>query len=341
MRYLEGLPDSEQREVAAGVAFSAAARVLAIAAHDFATSSVLIKRDLTAVAIFGALSIAGVAALTSTPAIASGTSFAATAANIWDVVRLDLADGEHGPLWRNGEMPNALVQAWADAKTALGKDPKADWSFWIALYERVLAGCDFLPNEMAPTLNKLRKEDWKKDPAHINPMFDEVLALYRAQDAAFAAGGLDLSANVTLNVKVIRSQLFTLEEYLDAEYLYLSGHNAPNPEQDDILELLKDLKALVEAMMERFEEAGDESQAFVVVREDLPAFVEKAGELEVVETEPQVSATIVTTSTSIKMLCGAGADPKLATQIAMSDAASKKLGPSLQRFFSWGKKLGD
>lgn len=37
---------------------------------------------------------------------------------------------------------------------------------------------------MAPILNKLREGDWDQGPAHINPMFDEVLALYRAQDAA-------------------------------------------------------------------------------------------------------------------------------------------------------------
>ena len=70
----------------------------------------------------------------------------------------------------------------ADAKTAMGKDPKADWSFWIAWYERVLAGRDFLPNDMAPILNELRKADWNKGPAHINPLFDGVLAKYRAQD---------------------------------------------------------------------------------------------------------------------------------------------------------------
>ena len=103
-------------------------------------------------------------------------------ADIWDFARLDLTDGEHGPLWGDGAIPDALVQVWADAKTAMGKDPKADWSFWIAWYERVLAGRDFLPNDMAPILNELRKADWNKGPAHINPLFDGVLAKYRAQD---------------------------------------------------------------------------------------------------------------------------------------------------------------
>ena len=232
-RYLEGLPEGERREVAVRVAFRAAARVLPIAARDFATNPELKKRDLTAAATFGVLSIAGVAAVTSTPAIAdasyaasdaaasaSDASYAASAsdaaasdaaasasdaayaaeaayaasasdasaADIWDVVRLDLTDGEYGPLWRNGAMPDTLVQAWADAKTAMGKDPKADWSFWVAWYERVLAGRDFLPNDMAPILNELRKEDWEKGPAHINPLFDGVLAKYRAQDAETELG---------------------------------------------------------------------------------------------------------------------------------------------------------
>ena len=214
-RYLEALPEDERREVAVRVAFRAAARVLPIAALNFALSQAYIMRDLTAVSIFGALSIAGVAALTSTPAIATSAadnaSFTATAAadkpsfaaaassfasadaaaaaayasylaDIWDFARLDLTDGEHGPLWGDGAIPDALVQVWADAKTAMGKDPKADWSFWIAWYERVLAGRDFLPNDMAPILNELRKADWNKGPAHINPLFDGVLAKYRAQD---------------------------------------------------------------------------------------------------------------------------------------------------------------
>ena len=202
-RYLEALPEDERREVAVRVAFRAAARVLPIAALNFALSQAYIMRDLTAVSIFGALSIAGVAALTSTPAIATSAadnaSFTATAAadkpsfavaaayasylaDIGDFARLDLTDGEHGPLWGAGAIPDALVQVWADAKTAMGKDPKADWSFWIAWYERVLAGRDFLPNDMAPILNELRKADWNKGPAHINPLFDGVLAKYRAQD---------------------------------------------------------------------------------------------------------------------------------------------------------------
>ena len=211
-RYLEALPEDERREVAVRVAFRAAARVLPIAALNFALSQAYIMRDLTAVSIFGALSIAGVAALTSTPAIATSAadnaSFTATAAadkpsfaaaassfasadaaayasylaDIWDFARLDLTDGEHGPLWGDSAIPDALAQVWADAKTAMGKDPKADWSFWIAWYERVLAGRDFLPNDMAPILNELRKADWNKGPAHINPLFDGVLAKYRAQD---------------------------------------------------------------------------------------------------------------------------------------------------------------
>ena len=206
-RYLEALPEDERREVAVRVAFRAAARVLPIAALNFALSQAYIMRDLTAVSIFGALSIAGVAALTSTPAIATSAAdnasftvaaaaaaassfasadasaaYASYLADIWDFARLDLTDGEHGPLWGDGAIPDALVQVWADAKTAMGKDPKADWSFWIAWYERVLAGRDFLPNDMAPILNELRKADWNKGPAHINPLFDGVLAKYRAQD---------------------------------------------------------------------------------------------------------------------------------------------------------------
>lgn len=77
-----------------------------------------------------------------------------------------------------------LAAAWRAARTALQSDTTADWSFWIAWYERVLAGQDTLPDELAPIFNRLTREDWNKGPAHINPMFDAVLAMYRADDVA-------------------------------------------------------------------------------------------------------------------------------------------------------------
>jgi len=70
-------------------------------------------------------------------------------------------------------------------------DKTADWSFWIAWDDRVLAGRDTLPEEMAKVLNPLHEEDWEKGPAHINPLFDEVLKKYREKDAT---GGGDVSS---------------------------------------------------------------------------------------------------------------------------------------------------
>ncbi len=57
-----------------------------------------------------------------------------------------------------------------------------NWSFWILWYERVRAGRDFHADKLAEILNPLREDDWKKGPAHINPLFDDLLALYREED---------------------------------------------------------------------------------------------------------------------------------------------------------------
>lgn len=237
-RYLDALPEDERRAVAVRVAYRMAARVLPIAAQGFAENPALLKRDLTAVPIFGALAITAVAAVSPTAvidwattvavaaaaafanaaaaananaanatayananaaayaaayaadAVASATAYAAAytadvaaaTVNVWRFVQADLSGQAGVKLWDEEAQPDKISAAWDAAKKALQADTKADWSFWIAWYERVLAGRDFLPDAMAPILNELREEDWEKGPAHINPMFDGVLELYRAQD---------------------------------------------------------------------------------------------------------------------------------------------------------------
>ncbi|KQI69467.1 hypothetical protein AN189_03420 [Loktanella sp. 3ANDIMAR09] len=89
-------------------------------------------------------------------------------------------------LWTALPQPDDLRDDWATVKQILCDDTSADWSFWIAWYERVLSGRDFLAADMADILNKLGHDDWKKGPAHVNPMFDAVLGRYRAED--FEAG---------------------------------------------------------------------------------------------------------------------------------------------------------
>ncbi|SEP95489.1 hypothetical protein SAMN05428995_102131 [Loktanella sp. DSM 29012] len=109
----------------------------------------------------------------------------ASKAAFWSTVREDLAETIDLVLWPNSVL-GGLLATWQQIKTQLENDPSADWSFWIAWYERLLAGRDFLAAEMAEVLNTLGRDDWKKGPAHVNPMFDGVLGRYRAED--FEAG---------------------------------------------------------------------------------------------------------------------------------------------------------
>ena len=232
------------------------------------------------------------------------------------------------------------LEDWNQTCILLKADSAVDWTFWITWFDRVLAGKDIHAEMLVPILNDLTEDDWLGDPAKVNPLFDEVLAVYLAEDSIHT-GTSDRQTNVTRHIKAIQSQVSTLKDFLDVEYLTLRGQNARSSDQDDMLDLLRDLKALVENMVDHFESLADEKQALVTVRENLPAVVEKAGELAVIESVPEVSTTIVIMSASIKSLVDAGADPKLATQFAMSEAGVKKLQPSLRRFFAWFQKSGE
>lgn len=102
--------------------------------------------------------------------------------DVWGGVLRDLEAKTAGPLWHDSTMPKAVLSKWIKTRAILQNKHNSDWSFWIAWYERVLAGRDTLPAEMAPILNAIGEADWKKGPAHINPMFDGVLGLYRAEE---------------------------------------------------------------------------------------------------------------------------------------------------------------
>ncbi len=231
----------------------------------------------------------------------------------------------------------SAANEWKIAKERLLFLTDEKWIFWISWYERVLVGRDTYPEMLAPILNEITKEEWLDDPALVNARFAGVLAAYQADDAE-AGGASEPQLSKTFNMAAIRSQVSTLKEFLEIEYLKLSGHNARSPAQDDALDLLRELKALIEDMLRLFEDSESEGMAVTVVSQNLPALVEKAGELAIVESEPQVSPTIVVMAASIKSLVDAGADPKLATQIAMSEAGMKKIRPGLKRLIPWWGK---
>ncbi len=218
--YLADLPDDTQREITLRVAYHAAARVMPMAVVALLTTDWARKRDLTPVAVFGAVSLTGVAVKTATPVsgsaayayaantdaafaaaeaaadaadaadayaaayAADAAAYAADAADnkfdVWQWVRHDLSTD--GAVWPDGPPP-ALQQSWSDAVAATQAHP-ADWSIWIHWYNRILQGRDWHPEAMGEVLQKITRDDWEKGPEHINPMFDEVLGLYLAEDAA-------------------------------------------------------------------------------------------------------------------------------------------------------------
>lgn len=129
---------------------------------------------------------------TVTDAAVDAAAYAAEAlkeesSTIWFQVRRDIVDKKVDELWMGMAPPAKVSAAWKHVKVQLQSDSNLDWSFWIAWYERILDGRNVLPDALVLVFNRLRNEDWEKGPAHINPMFDGVLAQYRAQDLARSA----------------------------------------------------------------------------------------------------------------------------------------------------------
>lgn len=231
-RYLEGLPKSELRTVAARVAFKSAARTLPIAADGYFSADWGSRKTIRLHAAFGGLLLSAVSAqmrghaieayvgaidrvrdavtdavtdLTAEAAFASAAAvecaiadplgsvaFSETAyryavfgsrlgseVDFWDMIRHDL--GGSISLWPDG-IPKVIERHWINAQAALQEHPE-DWEMWLLWYNRILQGRDWHPKVMLSVLQSNNIVDWRKGPTHINPMFDEVLALYREEDA--------------------------------------------------------------------------------------------------------------------------------------------------------------
>ena len=122
-----------------------------------------------------------------------------TAGNkIWLEARRDLEIVEKNrqvPLWPETNMPQRIVDDWAATCKSLNSD-NADWRFWIAFYNRLLDGKNIHADLLAPILSKLTQEDWLGDPALVNPLFDDVLAVYDAEDAAAIEAATPLGETV-------------------------------------------------------------------------------------------------------------------------------------------------
>lgn len=395
--YLDTLEGEAGLLTARRVAFRAAARMLPLAL-EFFLSDAAAKRDLTAVPVFGALSVSGVASQYPSPEIATyaaanatyvGNAAAATiaatatatavtnaasanavyatyaatnyAAAVWGTIRGDLETAAKDPfakllpLWPSGQEPADLKKLWEAARTQMQADTSTDWSFWILWYDRIRAGRDFHADEMARILNPLRREDWEKGPTHINPMFDDLLAVYRKEDAA-AAGGEEIERRSPASVKAIRSQVIALKDFVESELDFLRGLNHVAPENEAehlrVLEKLIALREIIDGMVKVFEEDANGSTALVVVEENLPAIAEKAEELADLESEPRISAPIISMTATIKYMTDNGTPGHLAYGTAAADlglrfikkkwndrkSKSKKETTALTRFPAKGRK---
>jgi hypothetical protein len=163
-------------------AHAAATTYAAIAANAAAAASKAASTAINFATAATATAAAAYAADAAAAAAAAAVAAYADAGEIdfWAIIRMDLSENNLD-LWPNS-IPTAFSTIWAEARQAM-QSHAADWSFWELWYERVLSGRDRHPLALAPILGKIGKdEEWMRGPAHINPMFNEVLAVYRAED---------------------------------------------------------------------------------------------------------------------------------------------------------------
>ncbi len=140
--------------------------------------------------------VTAVASTDAVPAAAATVAAACEAVDLWDWVRQDLQH-KSGDLWGGMHAPDSAKQAYDLADIAMSKNESAAWDFWREFYARVLLAEDLYPEMLAEVLNTfLEKEDWERGPAHINPLFDDVLALYRGEETDAAPTELAQAAPV-------------------------------------------------------------------------------------------------------------------------------------------------
>lgn len=245
------------------------------------------------------------------------------------------------PVWPDTE-PDFIATAWENTRQSL-PDPADDQpdyrSFWVPWYQGLLDGKPAFPDSLTRAVALIDPEDWDKGDLHINNV---VIPRLMAEHGVSLAGRGDLPEAERVprssRIKVVKAQVSILRDFLDAELETLRAQNDRNPEDEDMLELLKELKSLVEQLVERFERANDDSQVVVAVEENLPAIIETTCELALVEEDPKVSSMITLMAATIKELTDSGADPKLATLIAMGDTAHQKVWGYISKRFKAKKE---
>jgi hypothetical protein len=178
--------------VTPGIVFAAAADDAAAAAYAAHASAADADASFAAAASFAAYASAASyasyayasAAAAATHAAAAATHASSADADFWGDLRAFLTGQHTAP---DAPMPAITLDAirvedWKQTCILLKSDSAVDWTFWITWFDRVLAGKDIHADMLAPILNGLTKGDWLGDPAKVNPLFDEVLAVYQVED---------------------------------------------------------------------------------------------------------------------------------------------------------------
>ncbi len=167
-------PEPEQISSAAGQARRTSASVTAISA-----------------------AVTAVASTDAVPAAVAAVAAACEALDLWEWVRDDLQNPAAG-IWGGRDAPEAYANAYDQMVSAMqSPDEEPLWDFWDEWADRVTFGHDLYPQAIAEVLNAfLEQADWERGPAHINPLFDDVLALYRGEGPEVAPTELAQAAPV-------------------------------------------------------------------------------------------------------------------------------------------------
>jgi hypothetical protein len=180
-------------EIARAASASAAAAAFAASAASASAARAARAAASAARAAFApdsasADAFASDAAAASADASASADAFASAFADayFWGDLRSFLTGQRSAP---DAPMPAITLDAtrledWNQTCILLKADSAVDWTFWIAWFDRALAGKDIHADMLAPILNGLTEDDWLGDPAKVNPLFDDVLAVYHAENTA-------------------------------------------------------------------------------------------------------------------------------------------------------------
>lgn len=170
-------------EIASSAAAAAAATACTEAGFGTAAAT------SSSAASSAAYSSSSAAYSSSSVSAATGASYAAAsssdfdASDFWCDLRIFLTGQQTAP---DAPMPAitldaARVEDWSQTRILLRDDSAVDWTFWIAWFDRVLAGKNIYADLLAPILNGLTKDDWLGDPAKVNPLFDHILPLYAVE----------------------------------------------------------------------------------------------------------------------------------------------------------------